>query len=52
LTGLWQVCGRANTNFEQQLALDIEYLERQSIALDIKILLLTIPAVLTGDGAY
>jgi lipopolysaccharide/colanic/teichoic acid biosynthesis glycosyltransferase len=52
LTGLWQVSGRANTSFEQQLDLDITYVNTQSIFLDFKILLATIPAVLTGEGAY
>lgn len=52
LTGLWQVSGRANTSFEQQLGLDIEYVNTQSISLDCKILIATIPAVVSGDGAY
>ena len=52
LTGLWQVSGRANTSFEQQLGLDIEYVNTQSISLDCKILMATIPAVVSGDGAY
>lgn len=52
LTGLWQVSGRANTSFERQLDLDIEYVNKQSIGLDCKILVATVPAVLTGEGAY
>jgi exopolysaccharide production protein ExoY len=52
VTGLWQVSGRADTTFEEQLALDKEYIEKQSWWFDIKILVATIPAVLTGRGAY
>lgn len=52
LTGLWQVSGRANTSTQRQLSLDAEYLDKQSIGLDIKILLLTLPVVLRGEGAY
>lgn len=52
LTGLWQVGGRADLPFSKQLQLDLEYIESQSLWLDIKILLRTIPAVLFGRGAY
>jgi lipopolysaccharide/colanic/teichoic acid biosynthesis glycosyltransferase len=52
LTGLWQVSGRADIQFTQQVQLDSEYVESQSIWMDIKILIKTIPAVLTGKGAY
>jgi len=52
LTGLWQVSGRANTSFTQQLDMDIEYVNRQSLVLDCKMLIATIPAVLSGEGAY
>lgn len=52
LTGLWQVSGRANTNFIEQLQLDTSYISQQSIWNDCKIILLTIPAVLTAKGAY
>ncbi len=52
LTGLWQVSGRANTNFHQQLQLDNSYIKEQSIWMDCKIILLTVPAVLTAKGAY
>lgn len=52
LTGLWQVSGRADTNFTEQLQLDTSYIEQQSIWNDCKIILLTIPAVLTAKGAY
>jgi lipopolysaccharide/colanic/teichoic acid biosynthesis glycosyltransferase len=52
LSGLWQVSGRANTNFETQVALDKSYLCQQSILLDIKIILATFPIVFTAEGAY
>ncbi|MCB1118388.1 MAG: sugar transferase [Chlamydiia bacterium] len=52
LTGLWQVSGRSNLSFEEQLKLDLTYIETQSFKLDLLILLKTIPTVLTGRGAY
>ncbi|MFT5813515.1 MAG: exopolysaccharide production protein ExoY [Psychroserpens sp.] len=52
LSGLWQVSGRAETNFETQVDLDKSYLCQQSILLDIKIILATFPAVLKAEGAY
>ncbi|MAT97533.1 MAG: UDP-phosphate galactose phosphotransferase [Anaerolineaceae bacterium] len=51
LTGLWQVSGRCETTFEEMVQLDLEYIEKQSIWLDIKILLRTVPAVITAKGA-
>jgi len=52
LTGLWQVSGRADTNFEEQLQLDKTYIMQQSFLMDCKIIALTIPAVLSAKGAY
>jgi exopolysaccharide production protein ExoY len=52
LTGLWQVTGRADTTFEQQIQLDNAYIAGQSWWFDLKILLATIPAVLSCRGAY
>ncbi len=52
LTGLWQVSGRADTNFEQQLQLDKTYVLHQSFLMDCKIIVLTIPAVISAKGAY
>lgn len=52
LTGLWQVSGRSNTTYDERVALDMQYITKWSVWLDIKILLRTIPAVLKGDGAY
>ena len=52
LTCTWQVGGRGDIPFSEQVKLDAEYVESQSLWLDIKILLKTVPAVLTGRGAY
>jgi lipopolysaccharide/colanic/teichoic acid biosynthesis glycosyltransferase len=52
LTCLWQVKGRSDLSFEQQVALDIEYIDRTKPAEELRILLATVPAVLTGRGAY
>ena len=46
LTGLWQVSGKNKTTFEQMMELDLRYVRRQSLWLDLKILARTIPAVL------
>jgi lipopolysaccharide/colanic/teichoic acid biosynthesis glycosyltransferase len=51
ITGLWQVGGRANTSFKYMVDLDVEYINKQSFLLDIKILLLTIPVALSQKGA-
>jgi len=52
LTCLWQVRGRSNLSFEQQVDLDLEYIDRTTPADELQILLATVPAVLTGRGAY
>ena len=52
ITGLWQVSGRSLLSFDDQVLLDIYYIENWSIWLDLKILLRTIPQVIAGDGAY
>lgn len=53
ITGLWQVKGRSEvTDFEEVVRLDREYLDRWSLALDLWILLRTLPVVLRGRGAY
>ncbi len=52
LTCTWQVSGRADIPFQQQLSMDIEYIKQQSLWADLKILLKTIPAVIIGRGAY
>lgn len=52
LTGLWQVSGRASLSFERAVELDLFYVERRSLAFNLSILVRTIPAVLSGRGAY
>lgn len=52
LTGLWQVSGRSDLNFDERLRLDIEYIERQSFWLDIQILIRTVAAIFNQRGAY
>ena len=51
LTCLWQISGRNNVGFEDWVRLDLDYIDRWSLSLDFKILLMTIPAVLRGTGA-
>ncbi len=51
LTCLWQVSGRNEIDFDRWMQLDLEYIDSWSPMLDLKILLRTIPAVLTGRGA-
>ncbi len=52
ITGLWQVSGRAELDFDDLVRLDFLYLERWSVFLDLTILLKTIPAVLSRRGAF
>jgi exopolysaccharide biosynthesis polyprenyl glycosylphosphotransferase len=52
ITGLWQVMGRSRLSFNDMVRLDLKYARQWSIWLDIKILLRTPKAVLTGEGAY
>jgi exopolysaccharide biosynthesis polyprenyl glycosylphosphotransferase len=52
LTGLAQVSGRSQLSFDEQCLLDIYYIENWSPALDLKILLRTVPKALLGEGAY
>ena len=51
ITGLWQVSGRNDVDFEEWMALDLRYIDDWSLGLDLKILLMTLPAVLRGRGA-
>jgi len=51
ITGLWQVRGRGQVSLDEMARLDIEYIKHQSIGLDIQIIILTIPAVLSKRGA-
>ncbi|MDH7568212.1 MAG: sugar transferase [Armatimonadota bacterium] len=52
LTGLWQVSGRSNLPLNRMLELDLQYVSRLSLREDLRILLRTVPAVLTARGAY
>jgi exopolysaccharide biosynthesis polyprenyl glycosylphosphotransferase len=51
LTCLWQVSGRSNVSFDRWIALDLHYIDHWSLQMDLKILVMTIPAVLRGTGA-
>jgi lipopolysaccharide/colanic/teichoic acid biosynthesis glycosyltransferase len=52
ITGLWQVSGRADLDFDDLVRLDFLYLERWSVFLDLSILLKTVPAVISKRGAF
>lgn len=52
MTGLWQVSGRSKLTFAEMVRLDIFYIENWSVALDISLILRTVPAVLFAKGAY
>ena len=51
LTCYWQCSGRNNINFEEWMALDAKYVRERSLWTDLVIILKTVPAVLSGDGA-
>ena len=52
LTCTWQVSGRSDIPFDEQVKLDVAYIESKNFMTDIRILFKTIPAVLSGKGAY
>ena len=52
VTCIWQVSGRSDIDFETWIDMDLEYIEDWSLRLDLKLLMKTIPAVITGRGAY
>lgn len=52
ITGLQQVSGRSDLEFKRWIELDLQYIQEQSLFKDVEILLKTIPAVITGKGAY
>jgi lipopolysaccharide/colanic/teichoic acid biosynthesis glycosyltransferase len=52
ITCIWQVSGRAEIDFSGQVQLDVDYIENLSLWTDVKILARTVPAVLSGKGAY
>ena len=51
ITGWWQVRGRSATSFEEMVRMDVDYITRQSLWLDIKIIFMTLTAVINGKGA-
>lgn len=51
LTGVWQVTGRSEINFDKRVKMDADYVKRKSIIYDFWIILKTIPAVISGKGA-
>jgi exopolysaccharide production protein ExoY len=51
ITGFWQVKGRCQVSFEEMIRMDLEYIRNASLTFDLKILFLTIPAVLSRRGA-
>lgn len=51
ITCLWQITGRSSIGFEQWMALDMDYIDRWSVWLDLEILIKTVPAVIRGSGA-
>ena len=52
ITCLWQISGRSRIGFQEWMRLDLEYIRHRSFWLDLKILIRTIPAVLSREGAY
>lgn len=51
LTGVWQVSGRSEINFDKRVEMDAMYVQRRSVFYDIYLIVLTVPAVLFGKGA-
>ena len=52
LTGLWQISGRNQLPYHRMMELDLDYVRRRSLTLDLRILLATLPALLTRRGAF
>ncbi len=52
ITGLWQVSGRSNTDFDNAIKLDLRYIDRWSLLMDLRILARTVGAVIRRHGAY
>ena len=52
VTCIWQVSGRSDIDFQTWVDMDLDYIETWSLLLDLKLLVRTVPAVLTGRGAY
>jgi exopolysaccharide production protein ExoY len=52
ITGIWQVSGRSDTDYSQRIALDEQYVDARSFWLDLKLILLTLPRMISRKGAY
>jgi lipopolysaccharide/colanic/teichoic acid biosynthesis glycosyltransferase len=52
ITGIWQVSGRNNVSYRRRILMDALYARRKCVALDVKLILATIPAVLARKGSY
>jgi exopolysaccharide production protein ExoY len=52
ITGLWQISGRHETTYRHRVAMDTLYVKKRTLGLDVKIVLLTVPAVFFAKGAY
>ena len=50
LTGLWQIYGRSRVTFQEMVEMDIAYLHQQSLWQDTKLIVLTIPVMIRGNG--
>lgn len=52
LTGIWQVSGRSNINFDKRVEMDARYVQRRSVVYDLYLIVRTVPVVLLGSGAW
>jgi lipopolysaccharide/colanic/teichoic acid biosynthesis glycosyltransferase len=52
LTGLWQVSSRSSSSFDEMVRMDLRYADRWSLWADLKVIVQTVPAVLSARGAY
>ena len=52
ITGVWQVSGRNDVSYRRRVAMDVVYARRKSVALDVRLMLATVPAVLARRGSY
>jgi lipopolysaccharide/colanic/teichoic acid biosynthesis glycosyltransferase len=52
ITCIWQVSGRSDVDFSTWVDMDLDYISSWSLLLDLKLLALTLPAVVSGRGAY
>jgi lipopolysaccharide/colanic/teichoic acid biosynthesis glycosyltransferase len=52
LTGVWQVCGRSDTTYDERIIMDMFYVDESSVSMDLKLLCSTVPTVIKRRGAY